>query len=256
MMTVADPRVAGEGLLPRSGTALGFSITMAFQPIIDIESHEVYSYEALVRGTRGESAALVLSNVTNDRRYVFDQICRMKALSLGKRLRIATRRNINFMPNALYELDTCLRTTVRAAHHYGFPIEQIVFEVMEGERVMDIKHVAEVIQECQKQGLRIAIDDFGAGYSGLNLLADLHPDMIKLDIGLCRAIDTSPVRQAIVHGVMVACDDLHVEVIAEGVEKLSEFVTLRTLGVRYFQGYLFARPSLESLPDVTWPTAH
>ena len=255
MTNVIDPRVAGAEAVPRSGTSLGFSITMAFQPIVDMESRQVYSYEALVRGTRGESAAHVLSRVKDDNRYIFDQICRMKALSLGKRLHITTGLNINFMPNALYELDTCLRTTVRAAGHYGFPIEQIVFEVMEGERVVDIHRVAEVIHECQRQGLRIAIDDFGAGYAGLNLLADLHPDLIKLDIGLCRSIDTSRVRQAIVHGVMVACHDLHIEVIAEGVEQLGELATLRNLGVRYFQGFLFARPALESLPDVTWPSA-
>jgi EAL domain-containing protein (putative c-di-GMP-specific phosphodiesterase class I) len=249
------PRAGPSTTIPRSGTALGFSITMAFQPIVDIEKRQIISYEALVRGLRGESAASVLAKVQTDNRYVFDQVCRMKALSLGKRLHVTTQLHINFMPNALYEIDTCLRTTIRAAGHYGFHIEQIVFEIMEGERVENIAHVAEVIRECRSQGLRIAIDDFGAGYAGLNLLADLHPDIIKLDIGLCRDIDSSPVRRAIVHGVMCACCDLHIEVIAEGIERAGELETLQTLGVRYFQGFLFARPAFESLPEVTWPTS-
>src|SRR5687768_12291422 len=93
------PRAAAPITIPRSGTALGFSITMAFQPIVDIEKRQVVSYEALVRGLRGESASTVLAKVQTDNRYVFDQVCRMKALSLGKRLHVTTQLHINFMPN-------------------------------------------------------------------------------------------------------------------------------------------------------------
>ena len=244
---------SGAGGLPRSASSLGFSITMAFQPIIDVDRREVFSYEALVRGSNGAPAAAVLANVNDDNRYLFDQMCRMKALSLGKRLGVSTRLDINFMPNALYQVDTCLRTTLRAAKHYQFPAEQIIFEVTEGEQVTDVRHVAAIIRECQAQGLRIALDDFGAGYSGLNLLAALHPDLIKLDMGLCRGIDENRFCRAIVHGVLVACRDLGIQVIAEGVETPGELAALRDLGVRYFQGYLFARPGVERLPEVNWP---
>jgi EAL domain-containing protein (putative c-di-GMP-specific phosphodiesterase class I) len=226
---------------------------MAFQPIVDLERREVYSYEALVRGTGGESAGHVLGRVTDENRYVFDQICRIKALALGTRLGVAPRLNINFLPNALSSVDTCLRTTLRAAAHYQFPVNRIVFEVTEAERVADVRHVAEVVRECQGQGLKIAIDDFGAGYAGLNLVVELHPDLIKLDIGLCRGIDRSRHRRAIVHGVLVTCRDLGVGVVAEGVETADELAALRDLGVNYFQGFLFARPAVESLPAVRWP---
>ena len=248
-MVAAPP----SGSIPRSASSLGFSITMAFQPIVDLDRREVHSYEALVRGPRGESAAHVLGRVTDDNRYLFDQVCRMRALSLGKRLGVGPRLNINFLPNALANVDTCLRTTLRAARHYQFPVDRIVFEVTEVERVADVRHVAEVVHECQGQGLKIAIDDFGAGYAGLNLLVELHPDLIKLDIDLCRGIDRSRHRRAIVHGVMVTCRDLGVEVVAEGVETPGELAALRDLGVPYYQGYLFARPEVERLPDVRWP---
>lgn len=237
---------------PRSGT-LGFSFTMAFQPIIDLDRREVESYEALVRGLKGEPADAVLGRVTDDNRYLFDQVCRLKALALGKRLGVTTRLAINFMPNALAHIDTCLRTTVRAARHYNFPVERIVFEVAEGEKIADVAGVAGIVHECQQQGLRIALDDFGAGYSGLNLLIALHPDQIKLDMWLCRGIDQSRSRRAIVHGVMAACRDLGIDVVAEGVETPGELAALRDLGVRYFQGFLFARPGLEQLPAVHWP---
>src|SRR5207248_7625001 len=122
-------------------------------------------------------------------------------------------------------------------------------------RVSDIDHVGDVIRYCQQQGLRIAIDDFGVGHSGLNLLADLHPDLIKLDIGLCRGINSSKTRRAIVHGVLAVCEDLSIDVVAEGIETEDEFSTLSDLGVRYFQGFLFARPMLECLPSVLWNRA-
>jgi EAL domain-containing protein (putative c-di-GMP-specific phosphodiesterase class I) len=253
MSGFTDPDRSGPGGIHRHGAVLGFDFTMAFQPIIDIDRRDVFSYEALVRGLTGEGAAHVLAHVTNDNRYTFDQVCRLKALALGTRLGVTTRLDINFMPNALGRAETCLRTTMLAARHYHFPPERIVFEATECERIEDGGRAAEVIRECQGLGLRIAIDDFGAGYSGLNLLADLHPDLIKLDIGLCRGIDRSRLRRAIVHGVLVTCRDLEIEVVAEGVETSGELAALRDLGVRYFQGFLFARPAFERLPEVHWP---
>jgi EAL domain-containing protein (putative c-di-GMP-specific phosphodiesterase class I) len=251
-VTSDEPR-SGGGEPPRRGAALGFDFTFAFQPIVDAVRQEVFAYEALVRGCEGEGALQVLGRVTDANRCDFDQACRIKAIALGTKLGAAPGLSINFLPNALSRAENCLRATLRAARHYGFPAERIVFELTEGERVADIDHVAETIRECQRQGLRIAIDDFGAGHSGLNLLADLHPDLIKLDIGLCRGIDAHRLRRAIVHAVVVACDDLGIGVVAEGVETAGEFETLRELGVRYFQGFLFARPAVEQLPGVCWP---
>jgi EAL domain-containing protein (putative c-di-GMP-specific phosphodiesterase class I) len=95
-----------------------------------------------------------------------------------------------------------------------------------------------------------AIDDFGAGHSGLNMLADFQPDVIKIDMALTRAINIDPVRHEIARAVIDLCARLHISVVAEGVETLDEAVTLRDLGVRLFQGYLFAKPGLESLPAV------
>ena len=95
-----------------------------------------------------------------------------------------------------------------------------------------------------------AIDDFGAGHSGLNMLADFQPDIIKIDMALTRAVNTDRVRYEIARAVIDLCAKLHISVVAEGVETLEEAVTLRELGVRLMQGYLFARPAAEQLPAV------
>jgi EAL domain-containing protein (putative c-di-GMP-specific phosphodiesterase class I) len=231
----------------------GIDFTMAFQPIVDLLERQVLAYEALVRGPRGEGAAAVLGRVTEAARYVFDQRCRTKALALATRLGVRAAVSINFLPNALYRAETCLRATLQAARHYGVPPECVIFELTEGEEVADLPVVAATVRECQRQGLRVAIDDFGAGHSGLNLLADLQPDLIKLDMGLCRGIDGCRPRRAIVRGVLAACRDLGIEVVAEGVETAGELAALRDLGVRYAQGFLLARPAVEALPPVRWP---
>jgi EAL domain-containing protein (putative c-di-GMP-specific phosphodiesterase class I) len=241
--------------LHRHGGGPGIDITVAFQPVVDLERRAVHAYEALVRGRGGQGAAEVFARVPEAGRYAFDQVCRITAVALAARLGITAALSVNFLPNALYETDTSLRTTVRAARHYGLPVERLVLELTEGERVADLDRVREAVRECQAQGLRVAIDDFGAGYAGLNLLADLAPDEVKIDMGLVRGIGGCRRRRAIVHGVLAACRDLGIEVIAEGVETTEELVALRNLGVRFAQGYLIARPEVERLPVVRWPDA-
>jgi EAL domain-containing protein (putative c-di-GMP-specific phosphodiesterase class I) len=108
------------------------------------------------------------------------------------------------------------------------------------------------VRDYQQRGFLTAIDDFGAGYSGLNLLAEFQPHLVKLDMALTRSIDREPVRQAIVGGVIGTCRALGCRVVAEGVETRAELDTLRRMGVGLFQGYLLARPQVEALPDVDY----
>lgn len=235
------------------GEELPFSITMAFQPIIDVRNREIYAYEALVRGTGGEPAGAILAQVNPDNRYVFDQTCRRTAVGLAARLKMPCFVSINFLPNAVYQAATCIRATLEAAREHGFPTSQLIFEITENEELVDKEHLKSIIREYKRQGFKTAIDDFGAGYSGLNLLAEFQPDIIKLDMALVRAIDTDPVRQAIVRGILGVCAALGIETIAEGVETIAEFEILRGMDVGLFQGYLFAKPGFEVLPEVTWP---
>jgi EAL domain-containing protein (putative c-di-GMP-specific phosphodiesterase class I) len=102
-------------------------------------------------------------------------------------------------------------------------------------------------------GIKLAIDDFGAGYSGLNLLAEFQPDQVKIDMNLVRGIEKHGPRQAIVRGIAQVCVDLGIDVIAEGVETLQEFRWFEDQGIRLFQGYLFAKPAFEQFPAAFYP---
>lgn len=238
----------------RSSPPLPFDFTMAFHPIVDVERMSVWGYEALVRGTQGESAHAILDQVDETNRYKFDQNCRVKAITLAGQLFLPdgdTRLSINFMPNAVYEPSACIRTSLETAKRVGFNPRRIMFEFTENERMADTGHVGRIIAEYKRLGFVTAIDDFGAGHAGLNLLASFQPDIIKIDMDIIRGIAGSAARQAIVAGIMHMARILDITVIAEGIETESELATLRGVGINLFQGYLFARPTIGHLPAIS-----
>ncbi len=241
----------------RTGDGLGFDLTMAFQPIVDVEACRVWAYEALVRGEGGLSAAQVLGLVNDDNRYAFDQSCRVKAIELAAKLGIAqrgARLSVNFMPGAVYSPAACIRRTLQAATFHQFPLDAIIFEITEGERMVDTNHMRRIASEYARHGFTLALDDFGSGFSGLNLLSELDGiKLVKLDGALIRNIENSPRAERIVATMVELGADLGIEMLAECIETIEEYAVLRRLGIKLMQGYLFARPALEALPEVFWP---
>ena len=235
------------------GTGLGFSFTFAFQPIVDADTKTVYAYEALVRGPEGQGALSVLSNVTGENRYSFDQICRVKAVKLAARLGMEAMLSINFMPNAVYDPDYCIRTTLAAAQAAKFDTHKIIFELIETEDLHSLDHLVHIIKSYQEMGFQTALDDFGTGYSRYNILVASPPDILKLDMEIIRDIDKTPNKQAVVAGILTMMSQLGGKVLAEGVETEEEYFWLRSQGISLFQGYLFAKPGFETLPEPYFP---
>lgn len=250
-MPVSRARPTCDGC--RNGDVLDFTFSMAFQPILDLATGGPFAFEALVRGPEGQSAASVLAQVTPANRYGFDQQCRVKAIQTAAAaglLETPARLSINFLPNAVYQPRSCIQLTLTTAAAIGFPTDRLIFEFTENEEMVDPCHVARIVESYREMGFGTALDDFGAGYAGLNLLARFQPDMIKLDMDLIRGLDASLPRRLIIEAVVRMCEGLGVAVIAEGIETEAELEALRALGVRYVQGFLFARPALERLPVV------
>lgn len=188
----------------RDGTGFDLSITMAFQPIVDIRTETVFAYEALVRGQDGAGAGDVLARVSDDNRYAFDQLCRTTAIDLASSLKLAsggTSLSINFLPNAVYEPRACIRATLAAAMRTGFPLSKIIFEFTE-EEAIDADHILNILRSYRAMGFKTAIDDFGAGYAGLGLLSQFQPDIVKLDMALIRDIDTDRVKRTIIRNTL------------------------------------------------------
>lgn len=221
---------------------------MAFQPIVDLSSNAIWGYEALVRGRDGSGAGAVLAAVSDENRYRFDQACRVTAIELaGSKLPAGStaKLSINFMPNAVYEPTACIRASLAAAAKANFDPRRLMFEFTENERIVDTAHVGNIIETYRRIGFTTAIDDFGAGYAGLGLLAKFQPDLIKLDMDLIRGVQRSPARQAIIKGIVDIAKALGITVLAEGIEEPAELRSLHEAGINLFQGYYFARPELE-----------
>lgn len=235
-----------------NGAGLDFDFTMAYQPIFNTQNKTIFAHEALVRGKENQSAYSILSKVNDENRYRFDQACRVRAIELASRLNMNSLLSINFLPNAIYNPETCIRTTVEASHKYNFGIDKIILEVTEGEKVEDHAHLLSIIKEYKRQGIKTAIDDFGAGYSGLNLLSEFQPDFIKIDMALVRGIDKDRIRRSIIKGIMLVCQEIEIQVIAEGIETIEEYKTLEDLGIHLIQGYYFCKPVFEGLGNYSF----
>jgi EAL domain-containing protein (putative c-di-GMP-specific phosphodiesterase class I) len=236
----------------RDGNAFSVPFSMAFQPIIDVRTQQLFAHEALVRGPNGEGAGTVLSGVDATNRYAFDQQCRVKAIELASALYAENDNvglSINFMPNAVYEPRACIRLTLAAAMRTRFPTKNIIFEFTENEQ-LDTAHLFNILRAYRDMGFRTAIDDFGAGHAGLGLLAEFQPDIAKLDMALIRGIDTDAARQKIVKHTVAMLHDLGVTPLCEGIETVGELQTLKDLGVNLMQGYLIARPAFEALAEL------
>lgn len=232
---------------------LGFGIKMAFQPIVDISDKSVFAHEALVRGENGESAGQILGQVTEDNKYTFDQSCRVQAIETASRIKLPGSLSINFMPNAIYEPETCLERTLDTAKKTNFDRNNIIFEVTEQEQVVSQEFLVEVFEAYRKEGFRTAIDDFGAGYAGLNLLADFQPDILKIDMKLIRDINQNKVKQTLVRSIQQIGEELGIQLIAEGIETEDEYKYLRDSGITLMQGYFFQKPMLEAFQDINFP---
>lgn len=230
--------------------SLNIEFTFAFQPIVNVKEKKVFAYEALVRGPNGEGALYVLNQINDDNRYSIDQACRTRSINLAKKLGLKENLSINFMPDAIYKPELCIRSTIAAAEHANFPLSQIIFEVTEEQNVLEPERLIDIFKCYRKKGFATAIDDFGAGYAGLALLAEFQPDIIKIDIKLIRDIHINKIKQAIVEGIILTCKTLNIKVLAEGIETFEEAQWFYQHGIHLMQGFYFAKPGFETLPPV------
>ncbi len=238
----AEPGPPGAATQPRS-------FTMAFQPIVDLASGAApYAYEALVRGTKGEGAAHVLSGIGGADAAAFDAACRRRAVELAQRLGLPCHLSVNISAEAVGHSAHGLLATLETARGLGFPERKLIFEISEHRALGDLGRVKAEIAACRRRGALIAYDDFGAGYNCIAALLEIRPDILKLDMSLIRGIDSDVRRRSIMAAIHDVCRRLRIAVIAEGIETRQEMDALRGLGIKLMQGYYFARPAIEHLP--------
>jgi EAL domain-containing protein (putative c-di-GMP-specific phosphodiesterase class I) len=250
-MRIVKTHVAGQTECGKCGNDVdGIGFEFAFQPIVSVKSKSVFAHEALARGPEGQPASSVLGQVTWANRHRFDQECRIRAIESATSLGMRESLSINFIPNAVANPRACIQRTLRAASDCGFDLSRLIFEVTESEKVVDAETLVRIFREYRKLGIKTAIDDFGAGYAGLNLLARFQPDIVKIDIDLVRDVDANKTKQIIVENIVSLCEKLGIVPLAEGVETFDERDFLSSVGIDLMQGFLFARPAFRAISPV------
>jgi EAL domain-containing protein (putative c-di-GMP-specific phosphodiesterase class I) len=199
------------------------SYSFAFQPIVSTTECRIFSYEALLRGTKKESAIDVIKNVPSTERLLFHEENCMLALHWAAYRGLSTRLNVNVLPSMILSSPSAIQSCLEAAERFHILPKQIIFEIIESEVIGSLRDLSAALRDYRSTGLLFAIDDFGAGYAGLNLLAEFQPDFLKLDIRLVRDIEKKRSQASDHTGNRRTCIDLGIEIIAEGVETENEF---------------------------------
>ncbi len=223
-------------------------VTSQFQPIVYTEdTSRVFGQEALLRGLAEDGSLIPPGKffplaASAGILVQLDLMGRRSAIREAKRHQIKDKIFINFSPTSIYDPASCLRSTMKTIDEAGIAHEQIVFEVVESDHVQDINHLKGILDVYREAGFSMALDDFGAGYSNLNLLHELRPDLIKLDMNLIRNVHKDPYKAMVTEKILEITGHLNIKTVAEGIECIEEFEWVKERGATFVQGYLISKP--------------
>ncbi|MFQ3574249.1 MAG: EAL domain-containing protein [Thermodesulfovibrionales bacterium] len=228
------------------------SITTFFQPIFTAEKAKLFAFEALSRGIAENGSLIPPLDLFKKAdivglQFALDKLTREVSIENAKAKGLTDYKVfINFLPTAIYNPNECLNTTIATARKAGINPKNLVFEVIESERIKDIQHLKSILSYYRSMGFMTALDDFGSGYSSLKMLDILDPDFIKIDMHFIKGINKDNFKKSVIQAIVSLAKDKNIKTIAEGIENYDEYLAIAELGVNLVQGYFFARPS----PDV------
>lgn len=222
------------------------SIRTVFQPIFDVKNSKIIGYEALSRGPKG--SILERPDVLFEAAREFNMLWELEFLCRSLAIERASEKGLdkflflNVDPRIIRDEKFKRGFTNTFLKSYNIEPEKIIFEITEKTAIEDYKAFKEVLDHYVRQGYKIAIDDTGAGYSGMRLITETKPQFIKLDMELIRDIDKDSFKQALCRNLLTLSKITNMKLIAEGVETINEVNTLINIGVEYLQGYFLAKP--------------
>lgn len=260
--TAGDPGLADMGrvvtlaeLIARSegdwliGMMQAQRMTSYFQPIVDAaRPSRIVAQEALLRGLADGGRIVAPTRMFDAAREAgllaaLDQRARFTAITEAARAGLPHVLFLNLNPAAINDPAACLQATLRQLDASGLKREKVVFEIVETDRARSPKDLAALRDYCRHEGVRIALDDFGAGYASVNLLHLLRPDFVKIDRELVQNVHLDPYKSAIVARLLDLCQSLGIRSVAEGIEDKAELQWFQAHGADLAQGFLFAKPA-------------
>jgi EAL domain-containing protein (putative c-di-GMP-specific phosphodiesterase class I) len=234
-----DEREARRVVEQRIGAVMGAEgLNIVYQPIIELETNRLVAFECLSRFAAEP--------------YRSPDIWFTEAASVGRGVELETRA-IRLALAGLAELPPSVYLSVNASpetlmHGHleemfaGLPLGRIVVELTEHQAIERYEDIAAVVAPLQQRGLRLAIDDAGAGYASFRHVVNLHPHIVKLDISITRAIDQDASRRALAAALCGFAGETGCKIVAEGVETAAELAAIRKLRIGKAQGHYLGRP--------------
>lgn len=232
----------------------GKQLTPHFQPIVSLAQKKIMGYEALIRGPSDSSLHSPFNLFDTAERFdlstKLEYICREVTIRRYASLNIKEKLFINVSPSVLLHPDFKKGETLKLLDQFGIDPRYVVIELTEHQPTDDFQLMREAVSHYRKMGFEIAIDDLGAGYSGLRLWSELQPEYVKIDMHFIQGIHNDPVKLNFVRSIQNIASSLNCNVIAEGIETEDEFKAVEQLGITHAQGYYFARPTAVPLVKV------
>jgi EAL domain-containing protein (putative c-di-GMP-specific phosphodiesterase class I) len=245
--SLRDDRILRLELIEALRAGIQHELVVHYQPVISLESGRIAGVEALVRWRRGDTMVppdhFIPAAEDSGLIVPLGQRVLAQVVADAPRLVAAAGRPIdlavNMSAHQLHDPDF--------VHHVGravsaFGESRLVLEMTETVLVQDDPNTARTLHRLTSAGARLAIDDFGVGFSSIGYLQHLPVDVVKIDRSFVRDIDAMPRARALVDAILVMASALDLDVIAEGIERESQADVLRLAGCTEGQGFLFARP--------------
>jgi len=232
------------------------SVHTVYQPVVDMVDRRVIGFEALTRPPQKQFSSPELLFKAAHREGVLwplERICRQRALENIPALKDDQLLFLNTEPESIFDPALRQDTFLRQLENVGLDPAHVVLEVTEHAAVEDFVTLRRALHEIRDMGFRLAMDDVGSGYAGLQAIAEMRPDFLKIDMTLVRGVHQDAFKRELIATIRRFADSTGIILVAEGVEQIAELESLAEVGVRCAQGYLFARPgSPPGQPDWDW----
>jgi len=230
------------------------SLTPLFQPIVSIKNNMIYGYEALIRGPSNgplHSPVNLFDTASRHNRLAdLDLLCRESAIKAFGRLNLNAKLFVNTSPSALLQADYPHGRTLQFLKEAGLSPSDIVIELTEQYPIDDYNLLREATNHYREMGFSIAIDDLGAGYSGLRTWSEMKPDFVKIDRHFMQDIHSDLQKKQFVQSMVDIAQSIDCKIIGEGVEVREEYLTVNSMAIEFVQGYYFGRPTQAPVRDI------
>lgn len=222
-------------------------IRVRYQPIVSLADGTVHGFEALSSGPPGdifESPEMLFSFAEETDQIVeLERLCRSTAIRGAREIGAGRKLFLNTSARGLCDPQLLSPDLLALMGSFGLSSENLVVELTERAAMTGNRELQRALDRLRERHVQFAIDDVGAGYSSLQAVAEIEPQYLKFDLSLVRDIQHSRIKQSLLESILTLAGKIDARVIAEGVEQLDEFRTLRSLGVPLGQGYLFGVPT-------------